>query len=248
MCKTHALILGGGKGLRFTSKQPKQFSTFHSKPLFIHSIISFLNWHKNESITLVMPTEYIKHSQKLIQQFLPIEQEEQKHTKIKVVGGRDSRHLSCLAGLDHILKQCQTEDTVLIHDAARPLLNTEELKRLWESLRNSQYEVASLAAPISETVVQAKAWYSPISHTLDRTQLYAVKTPQIAYAYTLNKMIDITSTSPKKPNFTDLLSWAQYCNIPSILVQSESYNQKITRQEDLIFLEAITHTDSNPSP
>ena len=232
--QAHALILSGGLGERFESKEPKQFTLLKDKPILLHSLLAFLSWKKSISITLVVPSQYAEESQKLLEKFLKDEV-----SRIQFVHGGKKRHLSCLAGLSHILQNCRDEDIILIHDAARPLITQEELDRLWrELIDSSQCKVASLASPLAETIVRvkAKAAFGSIHNSLKREELYAVKTPQAADACTLKTMI---KQSQAKDDFTDLLTWAEHCGIKGTLVEAGPYNWKVTRKVELRFLEAV---------
>lgn len=234
----HALILSGGHGERFASKEPKQFALLKNKPILLHSLLAFLSWKKNIEICLVVPAQYAEASQRLVKKFL-----KKEASRVHFLHGAEKRHLSCLLGLEHILQNCQNEEEViLIHDAARPLVSHEEIDRLWKEILNSQCEVASLASPLSETIVRAENTFGPIHSSLERERLYAVKTPQAAHARTLKKMIE---QSQAKDDFTDLLTWAEHCGIKGTLVEAEHYNWKITQEKDLRFLEAILKTAFN---
>ena len=237
----HALILSGGQGERFGSKTPKQFTLLKERPILLHSILAFLHWKKNINITLVVPPQQANKSRKLIEKFL----KKEEASRIQFVHGGEKRHLSCLTGLQHILQNCpnqgaSAEDIILIHDAARPLLRQKELDRLWREILKPQSRVVSLASPISESIVRAETKtegaFGPIRNSLEREGLYAVKTPQAAKVYILRKMIE---QSHAKDDFTDLLSWAEHCDIQGIIVEAEPYNWKVTRKTELCFLEAV---------
>ena len=48
------IILAAGKGKRFSSKMPKQFSLYKNKPLFMHSIDTALKSKLFKKIILVI--------------------------------------------------------------------------------------------------------------------------------------------------------------------------------------------------
>ena len=59
-----AVIVAGGKGKRFGSKQPKQFLLLNKKPMFLWSILAFKSLKQCKQIILVVPENKIKQMQK----------------------------------------------------------------------------------------------------------------------------------------------------------------------------------------
>ena len=241
--QAYALILSGGIGERFGSPRPKHFALLRAKPLFVHSLLAFLSWKKNIQICLVVPAQHAKETQEIAEKFLgEIKDRGSDFPSLAFVPGGAKRHLSCLVGLRYILKEAQDEDIIFIHDAARPFICSEELDRLWEEILSSRSRLASLASPFSETLVKAKLGpgqeqsFGPISSSLERDGLYAVKTPQGAKASTLKEML---GQEQRRDDFTDLLTWAEYCGIKGSLVEAGPYNWKVTRKAELEFLEAV---------
>ena len=242
--QSHALILSGGQGERFDSLKPKQFVLLKDRPLFLHSLLAFLSWKEDIRITLVVAAEHAQKSQELVEKFLEKDGELDKGAReasfpsIAFVHGGKKRHLSCLAGLDHILREAQNEDIILIHDAARPILCPEELDRLWEEILYSQSALVSLASPLSETLVRAKkgSAFGSISNSLDRDGIYVVKTPQAIRVHTLREMM---KQKERKDDFTDLLTWGESCGLKGSLLEAGPYNWKVTRKADLELLELV---------
>lgn len=69
-----------------------------------------------------------------------------------------------------------SEDVVLIHDGARPLVSVELIEAVLEAMVGVDCAIA--AAPVTDTVKQADA-DGIVSRTLDRSTLWAVQTPQV---------------------------------------------------------------------
>ncbi len=236
----HILLLSGGQGRRFSTKESKQFVQLGDKPVLLHSLLAFLAWPRTKSIVLVVAKQEYKKSRAHIEQYL-----RQDSPKLQLAIGAKTRHLSCLAGLQVLLRQCEREEPILIHDAARPLLKEEELERLWAAFFAAKppIAIASLAHSLKDSIVQAASWLAPIEKVLDRGQSYAVKTPQMARAHTLEHMIAKTQRQEhalqKGRDFHDLLSWGQSCGVPGMLVEAHPHNHKLTRQEDLALLQKL---------
>ncbi|HEV7163236.1 MAG TPA: 2-C-methyl-D-erythritol 4-phosphate cytidylyltransferase [Solirubrobacteraceae bacterium] len=70
-------------------------------------------------------------------------------------------------------------EIVLVHDAARPLLTPELAGAVIAALeRDEQADAAIAAAPVTDTVKRVDA-DRMVTETLDRSQLWAVQTPQV---------------------------------------------------------------------
>ena len=90
----------------------------------------------------------------------------------KVVVGGETRTASVLAGLREA-----NPDTglVAIHDAARPLVTKEIIEEA--ILKAAQCGAAAPAVPVKDTIKQAL--HGIVTATPDRTELFAVQTPQV---------------------------------------------------------------------
>ncbi len=108
--KFSAIILAGGKGLRFGNY--KQFETIFNIPIYEFSIRAFENIV--DEIILVIPKGFNLNL-----------------NGIKVVYGGDERHYSSYNGI--LNSSC---DYVLIHDAVRPNIKRELILKIKEELLN----------------------------------------------------------------------------------------------------------------
>ena len=249
----HVLILSGGQGHRFGGQESKQFAFLNNKPILAHSVQSFWQWPRSASLHIVARPQDAAQSKRVIAEFVTKNNntagssQTARNTSrllhdIQFVAGGVTRHESCCNGLQAILANYANydDDLIFIHDAARPLIQQSELEGLWQALQPaSGYEIASLAAPISDSVVEADGWSCPITATLDRQKIYTIKTPQAATAQALRAMLCFSQAAQKKlalPNFTDLLSWAEYCQQKSVLVAADARNHKVTNAGDLKLL------------
>src|SRR5260370_26709854 len=78
-------------------------------------------------------------------------------------------------GLDALVKFAPTTGWVMIHDGARPLV-TPSIPEA--GLRAAQeYQAAIAAVPVKDTIKQVHQ--GRIETTLDRSQLWAIQTPQV---------------------------------------------------------------------
>ena len=157
-----ALIVAGGSGSRFKNKVPKQFVWLNGKPVFLWSVCAFLETQRFARIIVVVPPK-LPYS---------LEPFKKKYGFETVIGGAN-RHDSVRAGLSLLDSSIQL---VAIHDAARPLIDPNDIARCVRSAK--QFGAALCAAPVVDTVKQA----SPalvIQKTIPRHSLWLAQTPQI---------------------------------------------------------------------
>ena len=148
-----------------------------------------------------------------------------------IVAGGTRRQDSVRNGLDALAEINTICSWVMIHDGARPFVTSTILE---EGLRAVQQHQASIAAvPVKDTIKQVQD--GKISATPDRSQLWAVQTPQVfafplihqAYHHPVAQA-DVTddATLLERLGYTVTVFFASYTNI------------KITTPEDIVFAEA----------
>ena len=238
--KFHIILLSGGSGVRVGGEIPKQFLELAGRPVLAHSLDSFVRWEKCGSIVLVARMDLMSATKTLADDVIRnAGREPGKKTGLGiVVSGGATRHASTLCGLGAVQDYVEPNDVFLVHDAARPLVENSELDRLADYMADLSRPVASLVAPISDTIVRRQGDSDlPVlmSERLERSELFAVKTPQALRVRTAWKLKEI----PEEDSFTDLLSWAEAAGIKGGLVQAGACNHKLTTKEDLPFLEFL---------
>ncbi|RHX79457.1 2-C-methyl-D-erythritol 4-phosphate cytidylyltransferase [Leptospira yasudae] len=213
--KIYVLILAGGTGTRMGSEIPKQFLEFASEPILVHTLKKFQTWGKQKRIVLVSHIESIPKTELLCGPHL--------RDNDLIVEGGETRHASMLRGLAAL--EIQSEDIVLVHDAARPFVLSKELDLLCDSVRKNG--IATLASRTSETVLEELNGRT--ASFLDREHIWFMKTPQGIRGDVLKELLSLSSDSTP----TDLCSWALSGGKKSAIVESHPFNLKITRKEDL---------------
>ena len=200
------ILLMGGVGSRMNMNQNKVLLPLNSKPIFMHSYNKFKS--NNLEIICVINSKDEDQVRKLVD-----------NDTIITYGGA-TRQESVYNGL----LKC-TGDYVLIHDAARPLISNELIKKLIDKSRFNK--------PIL-TYFKSKNTVKDIScglKTLNRDNIIFAATPQCA---SLEDFINCHNEA-KKENFlaTDDISLIEkYMDKEVLLVESNEENFKITTQLD----------------
>jgi 2-C-methyl-D-erythritol 4-phosphate cytidylyltransferase len=77
---------------------------------------------------------------------------------------------------------------VVVHDAARPLVTPELFERVLAALEDADGAIA--AAPVADTVKEADE-RGRVLHTLERSRLWAVQTPQAFHRAVLARALAV---------------------------------------------------------
>lgn len=143
---------------------------------------------------------------------------------ITTIGGKE-RSDSVLNGL----KVASTE-YVLVHDAARPLVDILDIEKLVKDCTNDDGGI--LAAKVADTIKRGNQDLS-ISETVDRSSLFRALTPQ--YFKTSLLINAYEDAVLKNKALTDEASAMELLGYHPKLVLSNSLNIKITEPNDLLF-------------
>ena len=199
------IILAAGKGKRFGSIMPKQFSLYKNKPLFMHSIDTALKSKLFKKIILVLnKTNAFK-----------------KNIKVDVIKGGNERYLSSRKALEYIKNK--KVNNVFIHDAARPNFSINLLKKLTKHIRKNKAVVPYVNTDNSTKYSQRNKVVN-----LNRKNILLTQTPQCFEFKTLYKL------SKKNKNLiTDEASLFLNNNQKIKFIKGEEANLKITKKIDL---------------
>lgn len=125
--KQYAIIVASGTGKRFGSQMPKQFLPLKGLPILMHTINVFNNFNSAIDIIVTLPADYVDIWNSLCHEY--------KFTihHQKVIGG-ETRFHSVKNGLNAIEDD---DGIVAVHDAVRPLVSSDTLKRCFETAQSS---------------------------------------------------------------------------------------------------------------
>ena len=151
-----------------------------------------------------------------------------KVTKV-IVGGK-TRTRSVLAGVRELDPKAEL---AAVHDGARPLVGQAVLEGA--ILRARECGAAAPAVPVKDTVKRAKDGL--VSATLERSELFAVQTPQVFEPSLLKAAL--SKALEDGAELTDDCAAVERLGIGVALTQGEYRNLKITTPEDMAAAEAL---------
>jgi 2-C-methyl-D-erythritol 4-phosphate cytidylyltransferase len=224
MAKVIALVLAAGQGTRIGDAVPKQYLPIAGKPMMFHSIEALAGVKRIERLFVVLaPLD--RHWSGYDWSVLP------DKVEAAFCGGA-RRSESVLNALKHIEARVEKDDWVLVHDAARPCVQTELVDQFLDELEDEAVG-GLLAIPLADTLKSADENLR-VAATIPRANLWRAQTPQMFRYDLLRRGIE------KKPAATDEAEAVEAMGYHSPrLVQGESTNIKVTFAEDIQIAEMI---------
>jgi len=216
-----AILVAGGSGSRMGNAVPKQFLELAGKPILLHTVEKFLAYSSEIRLVLVLPEADFGRWERLAGQ-LP----ETRHP-VAVVAGGAARFQSVRNGL----KAVEGDGLVAVHDAVRPLVSVEVIRRTFAAAAEFGNGVAAVAAKDSVRQIGPDGQNT----ALDRATLRLIQTPQTFRISLLKKAFE----QPESPLFTDDASVVEAAGFAVHLVEGSYENLKITTPEDLVVAEAL---------
>lgn len=224
---TAALIVAAGKGLRASSPgtPPKQYERLAGQMVLTRTLAAFCAHPQIDHVLAVIAP----HNRDLYDAAVRPLPCRAKLVE-PAVGGAERQH-SVLNGL------CALErlhpDTVLIHDAARPLTPAEVITRVIEAVHKHGGAIA--AVPVADTLKRSQN--DLVAGTLDRSGLWRAQTPQ-GFAYeAIRRAHD--AAAQVDTVFTDDAAIAEWAGMPVAIALGAERNLKITSREDMAMAERL---------
>lgn len=221
MARCAVLILAGGSGSRVGSDIPKQYLRLSGVPVIRRTVNAFLAHPSIDTVQVVIGSNDSEmYRRALSGAALPA----------PVTGGA-SRQESGLRGLEAL--EGAAPDFVLIHDAARPFVDTATIDRVIAALGD---HVAVLpAVPVVDTVKRGAGIPPIVDTTVDRRDLWRAQTPQ---GFRFAEILEAHRNAIGQ-ELTDDTAIAEHAGIKVALVTGSDDNFKITTREDLDRAERI---------
>jgi 2-C-methyl-D-erythritol 4-phosphate cytidylyltransferase len=212
-----ALILAAGSGKRFGAGAPKAFVELAGRPLVQWSVDALSQVQEIEQIVVAMPPGLAAPAGVSAVEGGSVRSESVRLALAAAGGGR-------------------ARDLVLVHDAARPLLTTELAQATIHALEADETIDGAIAAvPMTDTVKRVRD--GVVSETLERSELWAVQTPQVFRRAALERALDV----PREvlAQATDDAWLIERAGGRVGVVQSSSENLKVTTPLDLAVAEML---------
>jgi 2-C-methyl-D-erythritol 4-phosphate cytidylyltransferase len=219
-----AIIVAAGKGTRMGPNIDKLFLEVAGAPVVVHTWRAFDAAACIDEIVLVVRDGMQSAFEELARQH---------HLKKKygLVAGGAERQDSVWNGVEAV--SAGTE-IVAIQDAARPCTSKDLIA---ETVRAAQESGAAVAAqPVTDTIKESPDGKF-ITRTVDRSRLWSVQTPQ---TFRLEIIHDaLLEVRRRHLLVTDDTAACELIGHPVRLVASVEPNPKVTKPEDLLYVELV---------
>jgi 2-C-methyl-D-erythritol 4-phosphate cytidylyltransferase len=171
-----AIIIAGGSGNRMGQDIPKQFINVYDKPILMYTLEGFQRHPMVDAIEVVCIEGWENMVQAYANQF--------NITKLKwIVKGGGSAQESIRNGVLNLEGKAAADDTIIIHDGIRPMIDDTVLTDVIEKAQQFGNAVTSL--PYNEQIfVVSKDDSETTTQFIPRETLRRVSTPQ-AYRFDL---------------------------------------------------------------
>ena len=220
-----AIVPAAGRGARFGSRTPKQYTRLNGRPMLSWTLRALL---AERSITGIM-VALSPGDRRFVR--LP----ESRDPRVQTCIGGAQREDSVRASLAALGGNAQDADWVLVHDAARPCLARPDLRRLLSEL--SQDPVGGLlAVPVSDTLKAADD-AGRARRTVPRDGLWRALTPQMFRYGLLSRALALCAERARP--VTDEASAVEAIGLRPRLVTGRNDNIKVTSREDAALAASI---------
>ncbi len=222
-----AIILAAGRGERMGGKVDKAFIGLGPRPIVAYSLLVFESSPEIGAIVLVVRGDRVESTRELCNE-LGISK------LFAIVEGGSLRQDSVRAGLAALPSEA---GIVAIHDSARPLVTHELISATIDSARKTGSGVA--ARKIVDTI-KVVTEGNVATSTLDRSNLWAVETPQTFDTELIRRAYDAVAEAGQ--TVTDDAGAIEFIGERARLVDSRKPNFKITVSDDLAVAEKLLRT------
>jgi 2-C-methyl-D-erythritol 4-phosphate cytidylyltransferase len=218
--KIGMIVLAGGIGKRIGRPFPKQFLLLGGKPLIIHVLEKARQTTDIDRVVITCPDAHLEETRKLIANHGFDE-------RYSCIVGGTSRQESVYLGLRE-LDDCES---VIIHEAVRPLVTADEFRELIDA----EDPNAMFGIPIPFTVLKGHEY---VEDLLERDELVNVQLPQkfdraaLAAAHDAARRDGATFTE-------DASLFHRYADAQVRILPGSERNIKITVPTDIVTAEAI---------
>jgi len=222
------VVPAAGTGRRLGAELPKQYREIGGRCMLAHALQAFADWGKLAGTVLAIDDGDRWFAGIGGQLPLPVR---------TVAGGVERMH-SVTNAVQALQGDAGEDDWVLVHDAARPCLCTDDLHRLIESTATDGVG-GLLATRLTDALKKAHDdnGQARVLSTIDRDGLWQAMTPQVFPYGLLRPALEAAHKAGKA--LADEAAAMELAGHQPLLVEGRRDNIKVTRPADLALAEAI---------
>jgi 2-C-methyl-D-erythritol 4-phosphate cytidylyltransferase len=216
---TACIVPAAGRGDRLGPGTPKALRLLAGEPILVHAVRSAVASGVVDLVAVAAPPSEVDDVRDLLKPHAP---------ELVVVAGGPTRKASVAAALAEVPGAV---DVVLVHDAARCLTPPELFAAVTNAVRRGA-DAAVPVLPVADTIKQVHG--DEVLATLDRSDLYAVQTPQAFRRAVLDH-----AHATVDEDATDDAGLAERAGAAVHVIAGDDEAFKITRPLDLLLAEIV---------
>ncbi|KAF7025110.1 hypothetical protein CFC21_037345 [Triticum aestivum] len=216
------VLLSGGQGKRMGANMPKQYLPLLGVPIALHSLKTFCGMKEVKEVVVVCDPSYKNLFEGSV---------ENLQIPIKFTTPGKERQDSVFNGLQEIDGD---SELVCVHDSARPLVSSEDVKKVLEDA--AVHGAAVLGVPVKATIKEANS-DSFVVKTLDRKTLWEMQTPQVMKPNLLKDGFELVKRDGLE--VTDDVSIVECLKHPVYITEGSYTNIKVTTPDDMLLAERL---------
>ena len=216
-----AIIAAGGRGARLGGDRPKQFLSLGGRPILQRSVDAFVLSDRIADVVVALPRDLVERAPEYLRG---------RSKPIAIVEGGARRQDSVANAFALVSGRA---DVVVIHDAARPLVSADLIRRTVDAA--VEWGAAISALPATDTVKRSDADRF-IVDTLPRGEIFLAQTPQ---AFRVDVLRDALAQASASAEATDEAALAERAGHRVRLIDGDPRNVKITTPDDLAAAERL---------
>lgn len=217
------IIVAGGAGSRLGGTELKQFRWVAGKPMLLHSVQAFMGRRDVAIVVAVLPHSHAGDPPPWLFQC-------DVDRLLVSVGGRE-RQESVYAGLEDLPDEVRV---IVVHDAARPLVDDATIERVIAAARRGTGAVAAL--PVVDTLKEVDAG-GRIVRTIARDGLWRAQTPQ---AFPREMLVRAHLEARRDGiSASDDAALCERLGLPVLVVQGSERALKVTTEPDFARADAL---------
>ena len=216
-----AIIAAGGRGARLGGDRPKQFLSLGGRPILQRSVDAFVLSDRIADVVVALPRDLVERAPEYLRG---------RSKPIAIVEGGARRQDSVANAFALVSGRA---DVVVIHDAARPLVSADLIRRTVDAA--VEWGAAISALPATDTVKRSDADRF-IVDTLPRGEIFLAQTPQ---AFRVDVLRDALAQAGASADATDEAALAERAGHRVRLIDGDPRNVKITTPDDLAAAERL---------
>jgi len=218
--KIWTVIPAAGMGTRIGGEIPKQYLNLNGKQIIEYTLEKLAAHQQIAGIIVAISTHDRYWSNITLPAKIPV---------INVEGGSE-RHHSVLNALIRLAEIIQSNDWVLVHDAARPCIRQDDIDKLINAVVDHPVG-GILGVPVSDTMKRVDQ-HKQIIDTVNRSGVWHAQTPQM---FRLGSLIDaIKHAIASNVPVTDEAGAMELQGFSPLMVEGHKDNIKITEPQDLM--------------